>query len=127
MRVHDYTIALIEILKEGKDTPNLLQDLMRVLKSRGHERLYPKILKDLEQTLTRHEKQRGVTITLASETAEGALRDELKKAAQSLGSDTYTTVIDPAIIGGFVAEGGEKRIDASYKKSLLALYRSLIA
>ncbi len=126
MNVRDYSAAILALhTKEKEET--LLLKLKDVLQKHGHERLYPKILADLKEKLERQEKSKSVTITLARTSDEKLLMSEIEKALTELGATDYTTTIDPTITGGFIAQGGEKRIDASYKKSLLALYRALIA
>jgi F0F1-type ATP synthase delta subunit len=127
MNVRDYSTAVLELVTEGKDESNILQSLLRMLKSRGHESLYPKILRELTQKLERKESKRGVIVTLARPDDETRLKDQIKEALTELNATDYTTSIDPSITGGFIAQGEEKRIDASYKKSLLTLYRSLIS
>jgi F0F1-type ATP synthase delta subunit len=127
MNVRDYSTAVLELLGEGKKEASLLENLSRVLKAHGHERLYPKILTDLRAKLEKREEKMGARVTLARATDEARLKKEIGEALTKLGVSDYTTTIDPSITGGFIAEGNEKRIDASYKKTLLALYRSLIA
>ncbi len=127
MNVRDYSTAAFELLIEGKDEKSILENLERVLKDHGHERLYPKILGDLAQRLKKQEEKKGATVTLARTGDEALLKDQIKDALTKLNVTDYITKIDPSITGGFIAQGGEKRIDASYKKTLLTLYRSLIS
>jgi F0F1-type ATP synthase delta subunit len=126
MNVRDYSTAVLELLIDGKDERAILERLQRVLEDHGHERLYPKILADLAQRLEKREDKRGVVITLARASDESVFKEEITKALTALQATEYTTKMDPSITGGFIAQGGEKRIDASYKKTLLTLYRSLI-
>ncbi len=127
MNVADYSTAVFELITEGRDEKTILDNLGRVLNSYGHTRLYPKILAELSQKLKKHEGKKGAMVTLARSADESVLKQEIKEALTKLGMTEYVTKVDPTITGGFIAEGGERRIDASYKKTLLTLYRSLIS
>ncbi len=127
MRVQDYSQAVIELLQGGDAFPDVLTKLKELLARKGHMRLYPKILRSLLREVTRDTARGTISVTLARETDEETLKSHIANAIRSLEGSTHTTRIDPTITGGFIAEMGEKRIDQSYKRKLLTLYRSLIA
>ena len=127
MRVKDYSVAVYELLKTGSAHDDVLTHLKRLLVARRHERLYPKILRELTGLLTKKEQENSITVTLAHTKDKEQFHTHINEAVTILNGSTYETRIDPHIIGGFIAEGNTKRIDASYKTKLLTLYRSLIA
>jgi F0F1-type ATP synthase delta subunit len=125
MRVRDYTSAVTELIREGLGEELVLTNLKRMLTTRGHLRLYPQILRTLEREAIRNEAHDTVTVTLAKASDGEALKSHINEAIRSLEGTAHTITIDPTITGGFIAATGEKRVDASYKKQLLTLYRSL--
>lgn len=127
MRTQDYTEAILSLAKEGKISAHTLTDLKKVLENRGHTRLYPKILAQLKRILEHDQKTGTALITLAKESDGSRYKNKIVEALTELKITEYTTSIDPTIVGGFIAEGSMKRVDASYKKQLLTLYRSLVS
>jgi F0F1-type ATP synthase delta subunit len=127
MRTEDYTEAMLALIGEGKKEADLLSSLFAVLTKKGHERLYPKILRTLLTRLERDAVRTSAQVTLARDEDASRFKKEIHEALLRLDTKDSTVKIDPTIIGGYIAEAKEKRIDASYKKSLLALYRSLIS
>ena len=126
MRVTDYSVGVMELMSEGMHIDTALLNLMRMLKARGHERLYPKILTLLLRECEKGERSGTVTLVLAQSEDAPLFKEAIERALGALNAPEYTTRIDPTITGGFIIEGGETRIDQSYKRRLLTLYRSLI-
>ncbi len=126
MRVTDYSTAILELIRDGMSVDTALLNLKRMLESRGHSRLYPKILKQLEREGEKQKKRETLTLVLADEGDRAKLKEDIDSALLQMKAKEYDTKIDPTITGGFIIEGGEQRIDHSYKRRLLTLYRSLI-
>jgi F0F1-type ATP synthase delta subunit len=126
MRVRDYSTGVLELILNGMSPETALEKLRAMLSSRGHERLYPKILRELLTEASRTASRNTATVTLARKDDARALHGDIESALHTLGVTEHDIVIDETITGGFVVEAKEKRIDRSYKKSLLTLYRSLI-
>lgn len=127
MRVSDYSIAVQELLTSGKDFDSTMCGLRAVLVAHGHMRLYTRILRNLLAHYKKRKKLVTTTLSFARTQDEMLWEGEIMKLIKLLGGSEVTTVINPRIIGGFVAEGRSARIDRSYKKQLLTLYRSLIS
>lgn len=126
MRVKDYSSAVIALVKDGMSLDTALTSLRNMLTRRGHTRLYPKILRDLERVAEGLTKEGTVTVTVAHEDDLSVHKDAIERSIAELRGTTHVTRVDETITGGFIAEGKEKRIDQSYKKQLLTIYRSLI-
>jgi F0F1-type ATP synthase delta subunit len=126
MRVTDYSRAVMELVKDGMAVDSAIANLKRTLESRGHVRLFPKILKSLLVLQEGEQRNKNFVLILAHEDDALKFKDEIRKALLQIGGTHYETRIDPSITGGYIIEGGEQRIDQSYKRRLLTLYRSLI-
>ncbi len=126
MLTEDYTTAVLELLGEGKTPESVIKRLKESLTRKGHTRLLPRILKRL---LIRIEAEEGALVpqvTLAKAKDENAHKEKITHLLESLSTNSdYTLTIDETIVGGVVVKHEDKIIDASYKKQLLTLYRTL--
>ncbi len=127
MRIKDYSIASYELLASGKSPDSVIAGLKTTLTQRRSMRLYPAILRDLLNQLIRHKKSKTITFLLAREADHAAYTTRIETVKKELGEDEISIQINPNIIGGYVAEVNNTKIDASYKSQLLTLYRSLIS
>lgn len=122
-----YSEALYQAVAGGLKLDAALLRLKEILKERGHTALYGKLLKRAE---ARFEKEAGagtLEITVARKGDEKIYTEEIAKIKKDL-NVTHTTVrIDETITGGYIARTQSQEIDASHKKSLLSIYRQLIA
>jgi len=120
-----YITAVLEELKAGHDPSKVLAGLKNTLAKKGHDRLYAAILRGVARVLEAGSAE-SVVVTTVSEADYKAHKDAITAALKTLDADTEPKVqIDETIVGGFVAEANNKRIDASYKSKLVTLYRSL--
>ncbi len=121
----NYITAVLEELQAGKDTAEVLKGLQQTLESKGHNRLYGAILRGVLRVL----EARGTsvaTVTVVNEASYEKQKDAITAALNELGVVGNPEVItDATIIGGFIAEGENKRLDKSYKSRLVSLYRNL--
>jgi F0F1-type ATP synthase delta subunit len=121
-----YSEALYGAISGGIKLDAALSRLKEVLKDRGHQALYAKILKQTEARLKKDMGAHTLEVIFARQSDEKAYKDEIMKIREALGA-THTTIrIDETIAGGYIARTRGKEIDASHKKSLLSIYRSLI-
>lgn len=125
MRVHDYSTSVGELLRNGMSFDTTMERLTQILKKRGHTALYPKILRTLIRDMEREEARDTITVTVAKEADLDRFKDAITKGETVMKGAHRTTKTDETIIGGFIIENRETRIDNSYKKRLLTLYRSL--
>jgi F0F1-type ATP synthase delta subunit len=126
MRVHDYTESVYALYKNGMDVETLISNLKMTLTRKGHVRLLPAILADLKRLADKEQERSTIFVTLAHKDHQETHKEEINNAVEKLGGTSHTVQIDPTITGGFIATGAESRIDRSYKKQLLTIYRSLI-
>jgi len=125
-----YAQALIEG-SQGKDARELsvfAKTFVAYLKSKGHEKLLPKIFRRYEELLAREQKKNTISITLGHEKVlhghKQDLQEELKKI---FGKEVdIETRVDESLIGGYLVEGKGIRIDRSFKSSLKNLYQKMI-
>jgi len=121
-----YVQAVLEMIHEGADSAVVLDGLRSTLAARGHDQLYGDILRTVLRKIEA-EKAQNPTVYVAKaadmETHASAIADALKTLGVA-DSDAVTTV-DATLVGGFVAEAANTRIDQSYKTKLVSLYRSI--
>lgn len=123
-----YTQAVIELLLAGAAVDAVLSGLQRSLKKNRHEKLYPKILREVAKAFAGRAGATTSVVTLAKSTDEKTYEREITEALARLGVENtkYDVRIDETIIGGHIVNTKDKRIDQSYKNALLRLYRSIV-
>lgn len=128
MKKH-YIKAVIDLLLQGKDVSDVLKDLQKVLKAKGHFSIYPQILSGLVSELGRATESTSATVTVADEADVAKLKVSIEASLKELeGSLSDASVqIDPTLIGGYIASHKGKSINRSYKQKLVTLYRSITA
>jgi F0F1-type ATP synthase delta subunit len=127
MRTRDYTQAVVSLIEDGREVGTVLQNLSKTLKARGHARLYPAILRDVERLLTTRRLRNEVVVTVGR--ADDAVRytTDIEHDLAGAGLSTqYHIEVDPRIIGGFRVRSGSVVLDRTFKERLIALYRSII-
>lgn len=126
---HNYAAALIALEREGFDADAAMRGLMRTLKQRGHERLLPAIGRALTAHAARNAAGRSARIIVARSSDAKTFARDIAEAADSLAVSPASLAVetDEAIIGGFVIATPEKRYDASYRRSLIDIYRAATA
>lgn len=125
MRVKDYTTAVCELVDSGKKLDDVLYGLRATLARHMRSSLYPAILRDLQKHFLRQKLRETTTVIVAREQDIKKFESDIAKAVKEIGGKVTHTRIDPHIVGGYITESHGKHIDASYKKRLLTLYRSL--
>lgn len=126
MLAHHYAHALTDRIEAGADIAVLLEQLDRVLVKKGHTKIKRRILSHVLQVL----RERSVTATVRFANADD--QKSYEKAIEALCSEygvlhELATITDPTIIGGFQFETKNIRVDRSFKRSLVELYRSIIS
>jgi F0F1-type ATP synthase delta subunit len=120
-----YSEALYKAVSGGMKLDAALSRLKEILKERGHDALYGKILRSAEARFRKDEGAGTLEVTVAKKGDEKAFKDEIANAKERFGA-THTTIrIDESIAGGYIARTNDKEVDASYKSALLSIYRSL--
>ncbi len=126
MHAKEYIEAVEQLLAQGKDIDVLLGELKRVLTHRGLLKLYPRILRGLIESIMRTEALETPQVVVARTQDLERQKHDIQKALRSIGEQTsYEIHVDPTIIGGHITTGRGKRIDQSYKSTLLHAYHNL--
>lgn len=117
--------ALIEKVKESKDSEALTQSLISFLKENHLIRLLPSIILKMEGELEREDKMKTIKIKTSHEFSP-MLIEKIKNGLEIKKGDKVSVTVEPALIGGFVVSGKNKILDASVKNNLKSLKESLI-
>jgi len=124
MKAH-YTKAVIALLEAGQPIDQVLSGLVRTLATHNHSKLFGSILRAAARTMSAGSAHES-TVTIAKDADHETLKAVITKALAQLHATTQPViVVDPTIIGGYIVEANNQRIDASYKKSLVSLYQNL--
>jgi F-type H+-transporting ATPase subunit delta len=119
--------VLVELLG-GKVRPELL-DFFKMVVRKGREGILPDILTVVED---KYNEMKGVTrvvITSAVELSDSEferIAAKLKKTSLVSANIEFIKKINPALMGGFVIEIGDKRYDASVAGKMKKLRNQLI-
>lgn len=108
------------LLREVEDRPETVAQIFTLLSKRGHRKLLPAILAEIQRLDAKQEKVGKTVLTVARAADEASA----KKATSTYGVPD-TTVVDPAIIGGWRFRNTGTLVDHSYKRMLLDLYRTV--
>ncbi len=127
MFTKDYIQATYEVIRKGGDSDTTLSALSRYLSKRGLVKLYPSILRGLIERMKRSTNNTSQKVTVARAEDLKKHENEIHILLNELcGDTTYTHHVDKNIIGGFIIEGKNKRIDRSHKHTLLQAYQRLL-
>ena len=130
MRASQYAEALYSAAKEHPHKEDaMLTNLVETLKKNGHTHFLPRIVRSLLRFRARDEKERTIRITSSAELSEKEtqelLRKEPFKNLLDASHKRVERVVDDSIIGGVIVSTKAERIDGSYKRALIELYKSL--
>ena len=121
----NYITAVLDHLNNGVEAEVVLSGLKRTLTKHGHKTLYASVLKGVLRVLEANSTS-GTTVTVLSEADFNKQKAVIETALNQLqAAESPTIVEDSSIVGGFVAEANNRRIDQSYKTRLVALYRQV--
>lgn len=126
MLAHDYAKALNTSIANGMTVPKALDRLDAILAEKGHQRLRPRILRALLTLVEAHEKEMTPVVTVANEKDAEKLSSQIHAVLKEMGTHKDPVISeDPHIIGGFIVDQGDQKIDKSYKTVLTTLYRNI--
>lgn len=120
-----YATAIYHAHMKGIDETKLLSRLIALLKKRGHLKLLPKICRHLKGLQVKDLRRNTAAVRVAKEAHTSRYKKEIDNACKKLGITETAVVIDDTLIGGYVVEGNNTLIDASYKDILLQLYKKV--
>lgn len=131
MKASWYAEALygaLEGVKTESESKKVFTRFNKVLSSRGHEKLLPFILRELEKILVREKSNHEVFLVTAdgkSKSKWSHAYDHYEKEGVIPKDAILREIVDESIVGGFQIRMRDILIDGSYKKSLLELYRNV--
>ncbi|MDA8596713.1 F0F1 ATP synthase subunit delta [Candidatus Pacebacteria bacterium] len=120
-----YITAVLELLRSGTETSSVVRGLQMVLKARGHETLLDDVLRGVVRILEADD-QTAPQVLVAEKSDYETLKADISQALQTVAAEGEPIVsVDSTLIGGFIAEANDTRVDASYKKALRELYQNI--
>ena len=122
----NYIKATLDLINSGQALASVIDGLKKTLKSHGHERLLRNVLLGVERVLEAKRPNEVVVITASPEDFDSyqkSIKDELDQL--KITNQTITNQIDKTLIGGYIIEGNNQRLNHSYKYQLVKLYRTL--
>lgn len=125
-----YANALASLASAPRaDFKALAAGLTATLARRGHTRLMPRILAQLQRAERHEMAARTVTARIARSEEKKEALAKANELASSQGQNNMNieVVEDESLIAGFAVEGRGFRYDASARAALLGLYRKLTA
>lgn len=121
-----YVTALTNSILGGLAVEEALTNVKALLVRKGHQRLWPQILRATKRVLEARLKSSVPQVAVAK---LGAVSTEtLKSALLALGvaeNEAYTISEDSTLVGGFTARFKGTLLDKSYKRVLVDLYRNI--
>lgn len=129
METHVWAHALYLAAQEHAEHDRLLNGLRRALRRRGKLSLLPHIARAYQRIVENRAHEHTPVLRVAHRNDVEVLSEELNRAKQRMGVADQMLRIehDPSIIGGYCLEAHGAAMDASYKRMLLDLYRTMLA
>ena len=124
MNPEPYAQALSRMLEKGAKPKELIAKLQAMLKRQGRIALLPKIARAFVRIAARESRKNTVTLSVARTKDERGAHTAVKvflKEMDVLPKDVAVKT-EEDLIGGWRLEGRGQLVDASFKKSLLAMY-----
>lgn len=128
MTAEAYAQALWQLIERGMALKPAVAGLLEALETHGRTALLPKIARAISRIAMREARRTDVVLSVARTKDLKAAERAAKKILSEIGVGTrdIKTAVDEDLIGGWRLEGRERLVDASYKKSLLTIYESVI-
>lgn len=130
MKAAQYAEAIFLAARSKDDAgcDHVVARTVALLKERGHLSLLPAVVRELEK-LQKIRQTGDVCVLRVANVADAERhRQEIKEDVCTLGATALPqqTQVDRTAIGGYVVLARGKRIDRTYKRSLIDLYRTLV-
>jgi len=130
MKARQYAEA-IHLASQDKDEAGIeavALNLHTLLEKRGHLRLLPTIVHELEKIHAQRKDPNTVEVHVARDEDVAALRDKIEVDKQALEATEHnqSVFIDETLVGGYEVRANGTRIDRTHKHALLTLYNNLI-
>lgn len=106
------------------------QRMAAAMRRRGHAGLMPATVREYRRMLARERATDRIIITAPDDPAAQEVIENLQTYRERLGAPAdapYEVRYADRLIGGAVVQYGSRRVDASYKRSLMDLYHRITA
>lgn len=124
----NYAKAVVSLLRSGVEAGTVWRGLKKRLSEKGREKLYPSILRLAAKLARSEDESAAPRVVVASQAELKKEQAAIEKDLAELGAkNDYVTHVDASIIGGRIVSFHHRRLDRSYRRVLIDLYRSIIA
>lgn len=123
-----YAEALFQSLKgkAGHEKDTLIKHFFALVSQKGHRGLLSRIAKVLERIEEKSAEKKRVRVFTAANT-KAEVGKEILKQFEKNEEKEYIACEDDTLIGGYVLESKDLRVDASHKRALLSFYEKIKA
>ncbi|MBT9167965.1 MAG: ATP synthase subunit delta [Syntrophomonadaceae bacterium] len=121
-----YVTALTNSILGGIAVEEALTNVKMLLIRRGHQRIWPQILRATKRVLEARLKSSVPQVAVAKSGTVPA--ETIKSALLAISvaeNDAHTITEDSTLVGGFTARFKGTLLDKSYKRVLVDLYRNI--
>jgi F0F1-type ATP synthase delta subunit len=121
-----YVTALTNSILSGLPIEEALTNVKALLVRKGHQRLWPQILRATKRVLEARLKSSVPQVSVAKTGVVSA--ETIKSALLAIGvaeDEVYVITEDNTLVGGFTARFKGTLLDKSYKRVLVDLYRNI--
>lgn len=123
-----YASLLLAMIEKGIVPEKAVANTIRLLHQHKLMALLPRIKKVLMLEVSKQKRKSEAVLVVANASDKAHAEEEAKGAMSACGhrKQPLTVCIDDSIIGGWVVQSYDTRIDASYKRSLRDIYQRAI-
>lgn len=128
MKKH-YIKAVTQLLQDGSTVDSVLANLKSVLAEKGYKGMYEEVLRGVLVSLEEDTNANTAKVYVANQADAKKLEAAIEASLEKLEAQSKTTqiIVDPTLIGGYIAVNNGRSINKSYKEQLVTLYRNIIA
>lgn len=119
-----YAKGIDEASRGKRSAHELFAAVLLALKRRGHEKLMPRIYAELRKLQARRP---AAEVRYAREADKAVALAKAKELLAEVAPTELELCEDPGLISGYAIRGSDFRYDASARRSLIELYKRLVA
>ena len=123
-----YARVLLDNFEQKKEAEFevFLSNFLHLVRKKNQLKLLPKIFKTLERLIEEKRKAKKTFLILRDKEEYQKILDSLKKFSGHFDLNNLEIRENKNIIGGYILKNKFFKVDNSYKKKLLELYRKII-
>lgn len=123
-----YARVLLDNFEQKKEAEFevFLSNFLHLVRKKNQLKLLPKIFKTLERLIEEKRKAKKTFLILRDKEEYQKILDSLKKFSGHFDLNNLEVRENKNIIGGYILKNKFFKVDNSYKKKLLELYRKII-